>query len=69
MLFDVSRGPQSGPLWASFRNLFNPGLKVRNLLAPVPINQLEFMRDEEGDVHAVTSWTKDELEKMPEHRD
>lgn len=34
----------------------------------VPVNQLEFMRDEDGDVHAVTSWTKDELEKMPEHK-
>ena len=35
----------------------------------VPIDQLEFMRDENGDVHAVTNWTKDELKEMPEHRD
>ncbi|MGO7593672.1 PRC-barrel domain-containing protein [Rhizobium leguminosarum] len=35
----------------------------------VPISDLEFMRDEDGDVHAVTSWTKDELKQMPEHRD
>ena len=35
----------------------------------VPASQLEFMRDENGDVHAVTSWTKDELKKMPEHKD
>lgn len=35
----------------------------------VPMGQLEFMRDEDGDVHAVTTWTKDELEKMPEHQD
>ncbi|MDM9627761.1 PRC-barrel domain-containing protein [Rhizobium sp. S152] len=35
----------------------------------VPITDLEFMRDEDGDVHAVTSWTKDELKKMPEHHD
>lgn len=34
----------------------------------VPVSQLEFMRDEDGDVHAVTSWTKDELKEMPEHR-
>jgi hypothetical protein len=27
------------------------------------------MRDEDGDVHAVTSWTKDQLKEMPEHRD
>ena len=35
----------------------------------VPASQLEFMRDEDGDVHAVTNWTKDELKKMPEHHD
>jgi hypothetical protein len=35
----------------------------------VPISDLEFMRDEDGDVHAVTSWTEDELKQMPEHRD
>lgn len=35
----------------------------------VPISDLDFMRDEDGDVHAVTSWTKDELKQMPEHRD
>ncbi|PSJ56209.1 PRC-barrel domain-containing protein [Pseudaminobacter soli (ex Li et al. 2025)] len=35
----------------------------------VSANQLDFMRDEDGDVHAVTSWTKDQLEEMPEHQD
>ncbi len=35
----------------------------------VPASQLEFMRDENGDVHAVTSWTKDELEELPAHKD
>ncbi|MFA1625279.1 PRC-barrel domain-containing protein [Rhizobium mongolense] len=35
----------------------------------VPISDLEFMRDEDGDVHAVTSWTKAELKQMPEHSD
>lgn len=35
----------------------------------VPIRDLDFMRDEDGDVHAVTSWTKDQLKEMPEHRD
>ncbi|MGV8953548.1 MAG: PRC-barrel domain-containing protein [Cypionkella sp.] len=34
----------------------------------IPLGDLEFMRDEHGDVHAVTSWTKDQVEKMPEHR-
>lgn len=33
----------------------------------VPLEQLSFMRDEDGDVHAVTAWTKDELKEMPEH--
>jgi hypothetical protein len=33
----------------------------------VEAGQLEFMRDEDGDVHAVTRWTKDELKEMPEH--
>jgi hypothetical protein len=30
---------------------------------------LDFMRDEEGDVHAVSTWTKDQLKAMPEHKD
>jgi hypothetical protein len=34
----------------------------------VPAADLEFMRDEKGDVHAVTDWTKDSLEAMPEHK-
>lgn len=35
----------------------------------VPLADLQFMRDENGDVHATTTWTKDQLEKMPEHED
>jgi len=35
----------------------------------VPASQLDFMRDEDGDVHAVTSWTKEQLKDMPEHID
>lgn len=31
-------------------------------------NQLVFMRDEAGDVHATTSWTKDQVMALPEHR-
>jgi hypothetical protein len=34
----------------------------------VPLSDLNFMRDEDGEVHAVTSWTKDQLKEMPEHR-
>ena len=33
----------------------------------IPLSQLEFMRDEKGSVHAVTAWTKEQVEKMPEH--
>lgn len=30
-------------------------------------NQLVFMRDEDGDVHATTSWTKQQVMALPEH--
>lgn len=35
----------------------------------VAASELDFMRDEDGEVHAVTSWTKDQLKEMPEHLD
>ena len=35
----------------------------------VSVTDLDFMRDEDGDVHAVTTWTKDQLKAMPEHLD
>lgn len=35
----------------------------------VPLAGLEFMRDEDGKVHAVTDWTKAELKAMPAHVD
>ncbi|RYF29771.1 MAG: PRC-barrel domain containing protein [Comamonadaceae bacterium] len=35
----------------------------------VPVSELDFMRDEDGEVHALTSWTKDQLKAMPEHTD
>lgn len=34
----------------------------------VPVGDLDFMRDEDGNVHTVTGWTKDQLKAMPEHR-
>ncbi|KFI29544.1 photosystem reaction center subunit H [Haematobacter massiliensis] len=36
---------------------------------PVALNvaDLDAMRDESGEVHAVTRWTKDDLKAMPEH--
>ncbi|RYE59124.1 MAG: PRC-barrel domain containing protein [Hyphomicrobiales bacterium] len=33
----------------------------------LPLSELDFMRDEGGEVHALTSWTKDELKDLPEH--
>jgi len=35
----------------------------------MPLSQIDFMRDENGDVHAMTNWTKDELKDQPEHKD
>ena len=32
-------------------------------------DQLTFMRAEDGSVHAKTSWTKDQVTALPEHRD
>jgi len=31
------------------------------------VNQLNFMRDEDGDVHATTAWTKEQVQALPEH--
>ena len=33
----------------------------------VPVRDLDFMRDAGNSVHAVTSWTKDQLKALPEH--
>lgn len=30
-------------------------------------DQLDFMRDEDGGVHATTSWTKEQIKALPEH--
>ncbi len=30
-------------------------------------NQLSFMRDSDGDVHATTAWTKEQIKALPEH--
>ncbi|MFN4168221.1 MAG: PRC-barrel domain-containing protein [Pannonibacter phragmitetus] len=34
----------------------------------VRADQLNPMRDEKGNVHGVTSWTKDQLKDLPEHK-
>ncbi|MFW8637567.1 PRC-barrel domain-containing protein [Cribrihabitans pelagius] len=33
----------------------------------LPVTSLNFMRDENGAVHATTSMTKDQLKNLPEH--
>ena len=30
-------------------------------------SQLNFMRDEDGNVHATTTWTKEQVKELPEH--
>ncbi len=30
-------------------------------------SQLQFMRDDEGVIHATTAWTKDQVADLPEH--
>lgn len=35
----------------------------------VPVSRLDFMRDEDGVVHAVSAYMKDQLKAMPEHMD
>lgn len=34
----------------------------------VNLNELDCMRDDNGQVHAVTTWTKDRLKELPEHK-
>lgn len=35
----------------------------------VSANELNMMRDTNGNIHGMTSWTKDQLKSLPEHRD
>lgn len=42
------------------------GIGARPVL--LSVDQLNLMRDEDGNVHGVTSWTKDQLRDLPEHR-
>lgn len=35
----------------------------------IQLDELEFLRDEDGNVHAITTWTKDKLTAMPERTD
>jgi hypothetical protein len=33
----------------------------------IPITALDVMQDEDGDIHATTSWTKAQIKALPEH--
>jgi hypothetical protein len=33
----------------------------------IPASSLTFMRDEDGDIHATTSWSKEQIEALPSH--
>ena len=35
----------------------------------LPMSALNFMRDEGHSVHATTTWSKDRLKNLPEHKD
>lgn len=44
-------------------------LGIGSKRVPLLAGQLDFMRDEDGTVHAVTQMTTDQLEALPEHVD
>ena len=33
----------------------------------IPISALDVMRDEDGAIHATTTWSKEQIEALPEH--
>ena len=33
----------------------------------IPVSAIDVMQDEDGDVHATTTWTREEIEALPEH--
>lgn len=33
----------------------------------IPVSSLDFMRDEDDNIHATTTWTKEQIEALPEH--
>lgn len=34
----------------------------------IPMSELDIMRDENGKVHALTSWAKEQIKELPEHK-
>ena len=35
----------------------------------VSLGELNMMRDQNGDIHGMTSWTKEQMKALPEHQD
>lgn len=33
----------------------------------IPVSALEIMQDEDGEVHAMTNWSKEQIEALPDH--
>lgn len=42
-------------------------LSIGSKSVAIDVNRLDFMRDEDGSVHAVTTLTKDQVKGLPEH--
>jgi hypothetical protein len=42
------------------------GLGAKSVM--MPATDLVFMRDDNGSVHGLTSWTKDQVHALPEHK-
>lgn len=64
---DISDVHGSGP---TMRAIIDVGgfLGIGSKSVALDTNQLDFMRDENGNVHAKSSMTKEELKNMPEHQ-
>lgn len=43
-------------------------LGIGSKLVSLPASEVDFSRDEDGNVSALTAWTKDELHRRPEHQ-
>ena len=44
-------------------------LGIGSKAVAIPVSSLHFMRDEDGDVHATTDWSEDDLKALPAHHD
>jgi hypothetical protein len=56
---------------ASLRVVIDVGgfLGIGSKRVQLALDQLDMMRDQSGQVHGVTAWTKDQLKDLPEHHD